>query len=183
MTAVTVPEDNTPKKKGPSEREKALWKYSKCDDSQLRRALEGICDGKSLRQVCADDPLITAPYQEVCRALMEDEEVIPMYKRARGVQLMGAVDKLVEIAEQEVPYEEFTDLDGKVDKLKANAWLQKQRLSADIYNKILRYGSSTGKDDSDTGNVGGITINITRYDGDRLEAATKTIDTTVIEEE
>ena len=172
---VPVPtSEQLPEKDVRTARDFALWDYKDVDDAQLRIVLEGICEGMSIKEVCDANPAVTAPYREVMRSLHEDTEVTKHFMRARSIQLGRSLDKLIEIAEEDIP--EFITEDGKPDKFQMQAWLQNRKIKSDIYNKILRYGSGN-KDDSDTSGGGGLVINITNYaQTEKLESATRTID-------
>lgn len=194
MTAVPVPApENKPEKKERSERELALWDYATIDDAQIKIVLVAICEGMSIKEACTKNSAITATYKDMCRALLEDEEVIPLFMRANGIRLMRNLDKLVEVAEEETPWEELSDevFDEKgnptgelvVNKLKVNCYNADRRLRADIYSKILRYCSGDSKGKEDEGSGGGITINIANYDTAKVDSATKTIEVQAREHE
>ena len=150
----------------PTEREKSLWDYQRVPDSQLNVILDAVANGDSIKKIVKENNLITASYKEVIRALHEDPEVLPIYIRARGVQLSGFIDNIIEEIEAAAP-----DFQG--DKLEMNLWLQNRRLKIDGYSKLIKTARATIIKDSDNDEDAnnGIVINITQFSSEKMKEA------------
>ena len=145
-----------------TEREKALWKFQGVTDSELKIVLLGIADGKSVADVVRDNCEVTSSKAEIVRAMHEDPEVVSVYLRARGIQISGFIDNIIESIEEDIP--SFGD-----DKLAQNMWLQNRRLKIDGYSKLIRSArAGIEKCTDDEGQSSGITINITQYSDKKL---------------
>ena len=145
-----------------TEREKALWKFQGVTDSELKIVLLAMANGKSIDDAVKSSPEVKSSKAEIVRAMHEDPEVVKVYLRARGIQISGFIDNIIETIEEDTP-------DFGEDKLAQNMWLQNRRLKIDGYTKLIRSArAGIEKCADDEGQSSGITINITQYADKKL---------------